>query len=124
MQLGKTGFIQLRLSPELCGQLWVVLLGPPVLKPLLPEVKGFGGSRPNLSDRRRSVHTHVCWKRDLLDNKWLSCVPAVTSRGLTSGRRLQQHWHSARRGERSLGFSCSKLFKNSHWIVISFVYNA
>lgn len=79
MQLGKTGFIQLRLSPELCGQLWVVLLGPPILKTLLPEVKWFGGSRPNLSDRRCSFHTHIYWKRDLLDNKWLSCAPAVST---------------------------------------------
>lgn len=62
------------------------------------------------------------WKRDLLDNTRLSCVPAcVYSRGLDG--RLHRAVHCKLSSERSLGFSCSKLSKNSHWIVIS-LYDA
>lgn len=50
MQLGKTGFIQLRLSPEFYSWLWVVLFGP-ILQNIASksEKTVFDGNRPKLS---------------------------------------------------------------------------
>lgn len=46
----------------------------------------------------------------------------LQSRSKTAGCTMQLHCKPS--SERSLGFSCSKLPKNSHWIIISFSNNA
>lgn len=80
MQLGKTGFIQLRLSPEFYSWLWVVLFGP-ILQNIASKsekrcLMAIGQNCPN---GKQNFQTLVYWKRDLLDNMRLSCVPAVST---------------------------------------------
>lgn len=114
VQLGKTGFIQLHLSPELYWQLWVSFWASPFLT-LLPAVKNghLVAIGQNYSIQRVQLFKMlIYWKCDLLDFVWLSCIHVLScSRGLIHRLHRYLIWYKFS-SYRPLGFSCSKLFKN------------
>lgn len=123
MQLGTTGFIQLRLSPELCRQLWVVLFGPS-LSDIASESE---------NGRLTVIGRNCQSKAELLQRLSTGSVTYLTTRGSVvsllclpqrSKWRAAPRRHSASSPQKGHWVSHAASSLNSHWMVISFLYNA